>query len=475
MPTASPSPLRPHGAAGLPLGPTGRAGLAAILAVALLTIGCAGASAPAPGTGGGAPRAAGEPPPPSRESLPNGLKLIVQEHRAADIVAVYMWIAVGVRDEAPDQLGYSHFQEHMLFKGTDKWGPGYIDRSVEGVGGRSNAVTSFDYTTFYMTLPAERLESAVQILADMAFRSSFAPAEIDRERQVIFEEARIEQDNPRTAIIRQLYGLVFEGSPYGRPLLGTPATMNAATRDRLRSYYTEHYAPGNMALVVVGPVRPAEVRAVVERTFGRAARSGFKRPPVPAVRPLDGRLSRHVERPEQQAMLGMAWLGPKADDESGNAVDLLTTIIAGTESARLVQSLRDRERFVQNIKMNYSALAGAGIVTLWSELEAKDLERVEQEVLAEVKRIQEQGITEEERQLAVTRAESQYAFDRETAEGLAFAFGLAELTWALDEELRYIDTLRKVTREQIQEAARRWLPTTNYARIGFTPKKAARR
>jgi zinc protease len=443
-----------------------------LAALALLAAGCAGgpaASGAGPRGASGTPAAGQQLPPPSRERLPNGLMLIVQEHRAADVVAVYLWIAVGVRDEAPDQLGYSHFQEHMLFKGTDKWGPGFIDRSVEGVGGRSNAVTSFDYTTFYMTLPAERLSSAVQILADMAFRSAFDPAEIDRERQVIFEEANIEQDNPRTAIIRQLYGLVFQGHPYGRPLLGTRPTMNAATRDRLRAYYTEHYTPDNMALVVVGPVTQGEVRAVVQRAFGAAPNSRYKRAPVPPARPVTGRISRDVERPEQQAVLGMAWLAPKADDESGNAVDLLTTIIAGTESARLVQSLRDRDRLVQNIKMNYSALAGAGIVTLWAELEPKDLAAVEQAVLAEIRRIQEQGITEEERQLAVTRAESQYAFDRETAEGLAFAFGLAELTWALEEELRYVDTLRKVTREQIQEAARRWLSTANYARIGFAP------
>ena len=189
---------------------------APLAAVSVLLVGCA-ASQDLAGAGrsaGTAARAGGdELPPPSRETLPNGLKLIVQEHRAADVVAVYLWIAVGIRDEAPDQLGYSHFQEHMLFKGTDKWGPGYIDRAVEGVGGRSNAVTSFDYTTFYMIVPADQLESAVQILADMAFRSTFDPAEIDRERQVIFEEANIEQDNPRTAIVRELYALAFEGYP----------------------------------------------------------------------------------------------------------------------------------------------------------------------------------------------------------------------------------------------------------------------
>src|SRR5262245_43380833 len=109
----------------------------AVLAAILLASGCAGRS-------GGA-TAGGELPPPVREVLPNCLRLIVQDHRAADIVAVYLYVGVGVRYERPDQLGYSHFQEHMLFKGTDKWGPGYIDRTVEGVGGRTNATTSFDF------------------------------------------------------------------------------------------------------------------------------------------------------------------------------------------------------------------------------------------------------------------------------------------------------------------------------------------
>jgi zinc protease len=446
------------------------------LAIGLVVASCAGS--PLGPTGGargaGALAESGDLAPPVRETLPNGFKLIVQEHWAADIVAIQLWVAAGVRDEGPAQLGDAHFQEHMLFKGTDTWGPGHIDRVVEGVGGRKNAVTSLDYTTYFMTLPADHLESGVQILAGMAFRSIFDPGEIDRERQVIFQEARIEQDNPRTAMIRQLYAMAFEGSPYGRSPLGTPETLDAATRDRLLAYYRLHYTPSNMALVVVGPVRPADVKAIVEGVFGPQANSGFKRGPAPGARTLSGRSARDVERPEQQAMLGMAWIAPKADDVSGYAIDLLTTIIAGTESSRLAQSLRDRDGLVQSIRMSYAPLQGAGLVTVLTTAEAKDLPAVEQAVLAEIKRIQEEGVTEEERQLAITRAEAQFAFDRETSDGLAFAYGIAETTWSLDEELRYIDTLRGITREQIREAARRWLPTTGYARVAFAPPKASR-
>ena len=438
------------------------------LAVALLVSACAGSGArsapPAPGA------AEAELPPPVRQVLRNGMRLIVQDHRAADIVAVYLFVGVGVRYEAPDQLGYAHFQEHMLFKGTDRFGPGYVDRTVEGVGGRSNAVTSFDYTEFHLVVPSEATATGIELLADMAFRSSFVPDEVGREREVIFEEARIEQDNPRSAVVRQLYGLVFAGNPYGRPVLGTRTTMQAATRERLRAFNRRYYVPENMTLVVAGPVDPVAVRGIVDRTFGRMPATAYKPTPAPAPAPLTGGVRRTVERDEQQAHLALGWQAPRSDDANGDAVDLLTTILAGTESSRLAQRLRDRERLVSTVTMSYAALMGGGIVSLRAELEAKDLERVERIILEEITRMQESGPTEEERRLAVTKFEAQHAFDTETSEGLAYAYGLAETTWTLDAELRYVDRLRRITREQIRDAARRYLSRTDYARLAFVPK-----
>jgi zinc protease len=432
---------------------------------AVLAAGCAGGRS---GSGGSAVEA--ELPPPVRSVLRNGMRLIVQDHRAADIVAVYLFVGVGTRHEMPDQLGYAHFQEHMLFKGTDKFGPGYVDRVVEGVGGRSNAVTSFDYTTFYLLLPTEATATGIQLLSDMAFRSTFAPEEITREREVIFEEARIEQDNPRSAIVRQLYGMVFAGHPYGRPVLGTRETMMAATQERLRAFNRRYYTPENMTLVVAGPVDLPAVRAMVDRSFGRIGATGSRPTPPPPPHPLGGGARRTVERPEQQAHLALGWQAPRSDDANGDAVDLLATILAGTESSRLARRLRDDERLVSSVTMSYSALVGGGIVSLRADLEAKDLERVERIVLEEVAKMQESGPSEEERRLAVTKFESQHAFDTETSEGLAYAYGLAETTWTLEAELRYVDRLRRITREQIRDAARRYLSRTDYARLAFMPK-----
>jgi zinc protease len=339
------------------------------------------------------------------------------------------------------------------------------------VGGRSNAVTSFDYTNFYIVVPSEGTEESIQLLADMVFRSTFDPQEITREREVIFEEARIEQDNPRSALVRQLYALVFGDNAYGRPVLGTPATMNAATRERLLAYYKRYYTPENMALVVVGPGDPARVKAAARRSFGGIPASGLTPTPAPAPRPLAARIGRDAERPEQQAFLGLGWGAPRADDPDGFAVDMLAAILGGSESSRLQAVLRDGERLVSNITMSYSAQMGGGIVSVRAEAEARDLARVEELILAEIAKVQEQGVTEDERQLALTRFESQHAFDTETSEGLASAYGLAETTWALEEELRYVDRLRAVTREQIRDAARRFLSRTIYARLAFVPRK----
>jgi len=450
-----------------------------VAGLALVAAGCAATTggAPAPSTSTeratAAPATAAKSGPsgPIRQVLPNGLRLIIQDHRAADVVAVYMYVGVGVRYERPDQLGYSHFQEHMLFKGTDKWGPGYIDRAVEGVGGRTNATTSFDYTDFYIVVPVEAMEMAIQTLADMAFRSTFPPAEVDREREVIFEEANIEADNPKTAIVRQLYGLVFPDNPYGYPVLGTRPTMNAATSEILKAYNHRYYTPENITLVVVGPVDPTAVRTMVERIWGSIPSTGYKTTPPPVPPPLKGQVRRTVERPEQQALLAIGWQAPPSDDATGDAVDMATTILGGTESSRLVRRLRDEERLVSGVTMNYAAQMGGGIVSLRVELEAENIDKVEKIIFEELARMQESGPTDDERQLALIKFESQHAFDTETSEGLANAYGLAETTWALDAEVGYVDRLRKITNAQIRDAARRYLSRENFARIAFNPRK----
>lgn len=404
--------------------------------------------------------------------MPNGLTLIVQEHRAADIVGVHLWVATGVRYESPETLGHAHFQEHMLFKGTDRFGPGHIDRTIEGTGGRSNAFTAADYTTYQILVPSDAPAIAVNLLANMAFRSAFDPREVDAERQVIAEEARIETDTARTAIVRQLYGMVFAGHPYGWPVLGTPATMGAANQANLKAFNHRFYTPENMALVVVGPVEARAVRKMVDDAFGGQHRRGYVPPAAPSLAPLTTVVRRTVERPEQQARLALGWQAPRLADPDSLPLDLLATILGGSESARLVTKLRDAERVVSRISVSNTTLQLAGILYISAQLEAGDVEKAERRILEEIARLQRDGPTEEERELAITRAESEHAFAYETSDGVASAYGIAHTTASLDDELDYIKRLRAVTREQIREAARKYLPATAYARLAFVPRRA---
>jgi zinc protease len=437
-----------------------RSGRHAWLALALLS-GCTTATPAAP------PRGLA---PPSREVLPNGLRLIIQEHRARGVVALQLWVGVGGRDEAPGERGFSHLVEHMLFKGTATLGRGFVDQEIEGVGGRTNAATSYEYTFYYLLVPVARTLRGIEILADMAFNSTFDPEEIVREREVVFEEVRLGEDNARTFFHRRLHELVFEGHAYGFPVLGDPGALRDATQATLRAYYKRHYVPENMTLVVVGAVDRGEVRAAVSRAFGAVSRAGRVPVPPPAPAALDYGRRRIVERPERQASLGLGWVAPELGQLDMFAVDVLSHILGGSRSSRLNQALRERARIVSSISAGYSALQRGGLLAITAHLEPVDETRVEAAILDEVRRVQEEGVTPEELARAVTASESRHEFSRETVEGLARAYGQAETVWSLEAELRYLDGIRSVTRERVRDAARRYLAAP-YARLALLPKR----
>jgi zinc protease len=189
------------------------------------------------------------------------------------------------------------------------------------------------------------------------------------------------------------------------------------------------------------------------------------------VPPLTGGRTDDVPRPEQQAYLGLAWqaaaTGVASEDIS--AVDLLTYILGDGPSSRLNQTVREEKRLVQSIEATYVTRELSGLVSVTARLDPKNLDAAEAAIREVVRRVRADGVSEAERQRAIVTAESFYAFDIETAEGLAKSYGQAEVTWTLDNELRYLDRLRQVTAAQIQAAARKYLGDNDVARVRFVP------
>jgi zinc protease len=437
----------------------------AVAALALAVTGCAlPASAPSPQS-----RATAAAP--TRETLPNGVVLVVQEHRAADVVAVQLWMKVGGRDERADELGLSHYLEHMLFKGTPTRPPGSIDQLIEGLGGTSNAFTSYDFTHYDVVVPGTHVRTALEILADIAVNAAFVPEELEAEKKVVFEEMSLVEDDPEKFLTRRLSEVAYRAHTYGRPILGTREFVQALTRDRLNAYYKKHYTPQNMVLVVAGPVTATQIRPLAAATFGRLGGPPSARPAATPVPSLAGGRRDDVRRPEQQAYLGLAWQAAATGlaSEDISAVDLLTYILGDGPSSRLNQTVREEKGLVHSIEASYVTRELSGLVSVIARLDPKNLDAAEAAILDVVRRVRASGVTEEERQRAIVTAESAYAFDIETVEGLAKSYGQAETTWTLDNELRYLERLRQVTAAQIQAAARKYFGDDNVARVRFLP------
>jgi zinc protease len=409
---------------------------------------------------------------PIRTLLPNGIPVIVQEHRGSDVVALQLWVRVGARDEAASELGLAHYLEHMLFKGTATRPPGFVDREVEGVGGRINAATSWDYTYYHTLLPADRAVAGIEMLADVAVNATLDAALLDQEKQVVLEEMRLNDDNPRRFLARALYTELFTGHPYGRQVIGTPELVRGLTRETLTGFYRRHYVPESFALVVVGAVQPDEVLAAARTVFGRLPRAGFRRLPAPGA-PVPHAHTATVTRPGASAYLGMAWPAPRLDSADMPAVDLLVTILGQSRSSRLVQALRERDKLVSSVSAGFSAMEAAGAILVTAQVEPANVAAAEAGVLAELRRVRDSGVTETERRRAVTGAEAAHEFSVETAEGRAVALGRAETTWTLEDERAYVSRLRSVTSEEIRAAAKRYLDPDRYVRLALVPPRSA--
>src|SRR5215510_8029845 len=158
---------------------------------------------------------------PTRYVLANGVPVIIEEHRASDVVALQLWVQGGARDESPSELGLAHYLEHMLFKGTPTRPAGFVEREVEGVGGRINAGTSWDYTFYHTVLPARQAAAGIEMLVDVAVNASLEANLLEAEKQVVLEEMRLNEDTPRRFLVRELFSGAFAGHPYGRPVIGT--------------------------------------------------------------------------------------------------------------------------------------------------------------------------------------------------------------------------------------------------------------
>jgi len=214
--------------------------------------------------------------PVERTVLPNGLTLIVKVDRSAALASVQAWVKTGsIHEGALLGGGLSHYLEHLLFKGTERRAGREISASVQAHGGYINAYTTFDRTVYYIDLPCEHMEVAVDILADAVLHSTLPAGEVAREKEVILREIAMTRDDPDDRLWQSLFAAAFREHPYRHPVIGHRDVFSAMGRDELVAYYTTRYVPNNIVVVIVGDVDPAAARAAVARQFGEVPRAAL--------------------------------------------------------------------------------------------------------------------------------------------------------------------------------------------------------
>ena len=402
-------------------------------------------------------------------TLKNGMQLIVQPDRRAPTAVHMVWVRVGSMDEVDGTSGVAHVLEHMMFKGTKTLAPGEFSRRVAALGGQENAFTSRDYTGYYQQIPASRLADVMQLEADRFEHNQWPDEEFRRELEVVKEERRMRtEDQPRAALIEQLYASTFIAAPYRRPVVGWMSDLDAMTPDDARQFHARWYVPANAAVVVAGDVEPQQVLALAQQTYG-----SIPARPVPARKPREEPEQKGMRRiefkaPADQAYVALAFRVPRIErvqdltpsDRDALALLALSAVLSGYDGARLQRALtQGADRVADNAGSDASVVGRGPALFLLSGVPAagKSAQDVERALRAEIARVAREGIGAAELERVTTQWAAATIYARDSLQAQASDLGS---NWVqglpLDADERLLQLLRGVTPAEVQSVAARW-------------------
>ena len=396
--------------------------------------------------------------------LPNGMKLIVKEDRRAPSVVHMVWYRVGAMDEVDGTSGVAHLLEHMMFKGTKKVGPGEFNKLVAAAGGRDNAFTSHDYTAYFQQVPKEGLNKMMALEADRMANLQVTEEGFKKEIEVVKEERRLRTDDkPRSLVVEQLSATAFQAHPYRRPIIGWMSDLDNMTAQDARDWYQRWYVPNNATLVVVGDVDHKAVFKEAKSTYGR-----IKSRPLPVRKSLSepeqtGPRRTVVKAPAELPYVALAWRVPTVRDVKADgdfyALQVLSAVLDGYEGARLSKNIVRGSRVAVTANAGYDGSArGESLFYLdGAPAEGKTIADVEAALHAEIARIQNEGVSEDELRRVKVQAVAGQVYKRDSLMGQAMEIGMDEmvgLSWKDDPLM--LERIRTVTAAEVQAVAKKY-------------------
>lgn len=406
-----------------------------------------------------------------RLKLKNGLSVLLIENHKSPVVSVQMWVKTGSADEGRGEEGISHFIEHLVFKGTNKYDVGQIASTVEASGGELNAYTSFDQTVFYVNISKEFSDVALDVISEMMGFPKFDSTEIDNEREVVLEEIKRGNDSPGRQASRLLFSSVFNKHPYGIPVIGYDKIIQKVSRKVLVDYYQSRYIPTNMHLVVAGDFDSNEMSEKIDQSFGRLKSFKLRKVSRKKEPKQSGARVNVLQAPFEEAQFHLAFRIPGAKHKDIAALDLLAMILGQGDSSRLTHKMRLEKALTTSIGSGTFTPKDEGLFTISGTLNVAQFPEALEVLKQELVKICSEAPSGDEMKRAITNLESDEFYGMETIEGVARKAGSFEnLMGDYAYFQKFLKQIYALKPEDLLRVARTYLSPKQMTFVMMTPR-----
>ena len=421
----------------------------------------------------------------TKTKLKNGLTVLLKEVHTAPIISWWVWYRVGSRHERPGHTGVSHWVEHMMFKGTRRFPGDLADHTVASDGGIRNAMTWIDWTAYFETLPADKIDFAMRLEADRMSHALFPPKEVKSERTVIISERQGHENSPGFRLMEEVQAAAFRVHSYHHEVIGDMADLESMTRDDLYRHYQRYYAPNNAIAVAVGDFKTRDMLARIEALFGAA-----KPKPLPVLSPRPepeqkGERRVRLTGEGETAYLYVMYHAPSATDPDFYPLVALDSILGGASNFNFFgsgTSNKSSRLYRALVETGLAASVSAGLSPtvepyLYSIActvrSGQTPEAVERALDAEMERARGEPVSEQELAKAVKQARAIFSYGAESVTNQGYWLGVTEVydTYHWFED--YLERLAAVTVAEVQRVAQKYLARTNRTVGYFVPDGSA--
>jgi zinc protease len=406
--------------------------------------------------------------------LRNGMQVVLQEDRSSPLVTCVVGVKVGSAYEGETTNGLTHFLEHLLFDGTEKFSREALKAEYDHHGIYFNAFTREDYTAYEIVAPKDFIGIGIRAQAQQLLHSTFPDLEFPKERKVVIEEIKKDEDNPSSQASDLFNKAFYKGTPYGRPVIGYDTLISSVPRDSVLRFYRDHYAPSNMVAAVVGDFERKVVLAELEEAYGGIPRRSV--PPTPRIQlpSFSGEVQQEQEAMTRSYLVSVGFQGPLVQTRDGVIFDLLCQVLVGGDDSRIVRALTGGgEPLVNSVEGGYSKLLGTGTLTLTLVLsDRSQVDPAIAKIKAELSRVVRDGVAENE----LARAKRVYITDAVFNNERLVAKGRDLVQWAALGDVglreRYLTGVPKVTSQEVQNVAKKYFSRLNYVVTILAPQDA---